>query len=101
MEHGVGGVVVPLGGPAGGLPDLTEGAGSEADDPAGEQRLKGREDAGVEAIPEGLYQRGERRNKLIHGVDLRAVSGPGVVKQLPDTESARDGPLFLYHKRHL
>ena len=65
MEHGVGGVVVPLGGPAGGLPDLTDGAGSEADDPAGQQRLEGGEDAGMEAVAEWLYQEGERGNKLI------------------------------------
>ena len=76
-EDGVGGIVVPLGGPPGGLPDLAEGARAEADDPTGEHGLEGREDLGVEAIAERLYQGGERRDKLIHGADLRAVSGPG------------------------
>ena len=59
MEDGVSGVVVALGGQAGGLPDLADGAWAEADDPAGDQDLKGLEDLGVEAIAERLYQRGE------------------------------------------
>ena len=49
-EHGICRVVMALGGPAGGLPDLAHGAGTEANDPTGEQCLKGGEDAGVEAI---------------------------------------------------
>ena len=93
--------MVPLGGPAGGLPDLTEGAGSEADDPAGQQRLEGGEDAGMEAVAEWLYQEGERGNKLIHGADLRAVSSPGAVQHPQDTDSAQGGPLPFYHLRLL
>jgi hypothetical protein len=63
VEDGIGGVVVPLGGQAGGLPDLADGAGAEADDPAGDQGLEGLEDLGVEAIAERLYQRGEAGDK--------------------------------------
>ena len=101
VEDGVGGVVVAFGGQPGGLPDLADGARAEADDPAGEQRLEGGEDAGVEAIAEGLYQGGERRNKLIHGADLRAVNGPGATQHPQDTDFARDGPLSFYHLRLL
>ncbi len=49
-EHGVSRIVMPPGGPAGGLPDLADGARAEADDPTGEQGLEGGEDAGVETI---------------------------------------------------
>jgi hypothetical protein len=77
------GVVMALGGPAGGLPDSADGMRSEADDPAGQQGLEGLEDLGMETLVEGLYQSGERGNKLIHGADLRAVSDPGVPQQPP------------------
>ena len=101
VEDGVGGIVMPPRGPSGGLPDLADGARAEADDPTGEQGLEGGEDAGVEAIAEGLYQDGERRNKLIHGADLRAVSSPGAVQHPQDTDSAQGGPLPFYHLRLL
>jgi hypothetical protein len=52
---------------------------------------------GVEAIAEGLYQRGERGNKLIHGADLLAVSDPWGRTHPQDTDSARDGSLSLLH----
>ncbi len=42
----------------------------------GDQGLKGREDLGVEAIVERLYQGGEAGDKLIHRADLRAVCDP-------------------------
>ena len=83
VEDGVGGVVVPLGGQPGGLPDLADGARAEADDPAGDQGLEGLEDLGVEAIAERLYQRGEAGDKLIHRADLRAVRDPGVLQHPP------------------
>src|SRR6185312_7287741 len=66
VEDGIGGVVVPLGGQPGGLPDGADGVWAEADDPSGDQGLKGREDLGVEAIAEGLYQGDEAGDKLIH-----------------------------------
>ena len=78
MEHGIGRVVMPLGGQSGGLPDLADGARPEADDPTGEEGLKRGEDTGVKAVAEGLYQGGERGDKLIHRADLRAVSDPWV-----------------------
>jgi hypothetical protein len=60
--------VVPLGGQAGGLPDLADGARAEADDPSGEQGLECLEDLGSgEAVAEGLYQDQERGDKAITG----------------------------------
>jgi hypothetical protein len=56
VEDGLGGVVVPPGRQAGGLPDLTDGAWAEADDPASQERLEGGEDLGVEAIAGRHYQ---------------------------------------------
>ncbi len=95
VEDGVSGVVVPLGGPPGDLPDLADGAWTEADDPAVQQRLEGDKDLGMEAIAEGLYQRGERGNKLIHGADLRAVNGPGA-RQHPQDYRLRVGWSALF-----
>ena len=85
VEDGVGGVVVPLGGQPGGLPDLADGARAEADDPAGDQGLEGLEDLGAEAIAERLYQGGEAGDKLIHRADLRAVNDPGVPQHPQDS----------------
>ena len=48
-------------------------------------------------ITEGFYQRGEARDKLIHGAGLRANSVFGVLKQPQDTESAGVCPLLLSH----
>src|SRR6185312_9705363 len=83
VEDGRGGVVVPLGGQTGRLPDRADGVWAEADDPSGDQGLKGREDLGVEVIAERLYQGGEAGDKLIHRVDLRAVYDPGVLEHPP------------------
>ena len=83
LEDGVSRIVMPLGGPTGRLPDLADGARAEADDPTGEQRLEGLEDLRVEAIGERLYQCSEAGDKLIHGVDLRAVNDPGVAQHPP------------------
>jgi hypothetical protein len=94
---------MPFGGPPGpGAPgNLTEGAGTEADDPAGEQRLEGDEDLGVEARAERLYQHGERGDKLIHRANLRAVRDPGGVVHPQDSNPVRDGPFLLRHQRLL
>ena len=81
--------MVPPGRPTGGEPDLADGAWRLADDSAGEQGLKRREDLGVEAAPEGLYQGGERGDKLVHRAGLRAARVSGVVKQPQDTKSVR------------
>jgi hypothetical protein len=83
MEDGVGGVVVPLGSQAGGLPDLADGARAKADDPTGDERLEGREDLGMETIAKRLYQSGEAGDKLIHRAGLREVCGPGVPEHPP------------------
>jgi hypothetical protein len=83
VEHGVGGIVVTLGGQAGGLPDLADRSRADTKDPTGQQRLKGRADLRVEAIAERLYQRRERGDKLIHRADLRAVRDPGVLQHPP------------------
>ena len=80
VEDGIGGAVVPLGGQAGGLPDRADGARAEADNPSGDQGLEGREDLGVEAIAERLYQGGEAGDKLIHRAGLRAVRDPVVLE---------------------
>jgi hypothetical protein len=77
VEDGIGGVVVPLGGQTGGLPDRADGVWTAADDPSGDQGLKGGEDLGVEASAERLYQSSEAGDKLIHRADLRAVRDPG------------------------
>ena len=51
---------------SGGLPDFAEGAGSECDDPSGEELLKGGEAFGpCEAGTEGVYQNEEGGNQLI------------------------------------
>src|SRR5262249_38663410 len=55
-EDGVGGVVMPLGGQARGLPGAADGVRAIAEDPAGEQGLEGLEDLGAEAVAEGSYQ---------------------------------------------
>ena len=82
-EDVVGGVVVPLGGQTGGLPDAADGVRAETDDPASDQGLERLEDLRVEAIAKRLYHRGERRDKLIHGVGLRAAYDPGVLEHPP------------------
>ena len=105
-EHGVSRIVMPPGGPAGGLPDLADGARAEADDPTGEQGLEGGEDAGVEAIAEGLYQGGEQRNKLIHGGVRRTsqgVAGLGILSRstFPDSSPIpkfKDEPTMPFTK---
>jgi hypothetical protein len=66
MEDGIGGVVVPLRGQPGGLPDLADSAGAETDDPAGDQDLEGLEDFGPEAVAERRYQSGEAGDELVH-----------------------------------
>ena len=53
--------------------------GAQADDPARDQDLEGLEDFDPEAVREGSYQRGEARDKLIHGAGLRANSVFGVL----------------------
>ena len=83
VEDGIGGVVMAFGGQPGRLPDLADSARAEADDPAGDQRLEGGEDLGVETIVERLYQRGQAGDKLIHRADLRAVRDPGVLEHPP------------------
>ncbi len=80
VEHGIGGVVVPLRGEAGGLPDLADGARADTDDPPGEEHLEGLEDLDAEAFAEGSYQVGEAGDKLIHRADLRAADNPGVAE---------------------
>src|SRR5512147_1106577 len=94
MEDGIGGVVMPLGGQSGGLPDLGDGAGPEANDPAGDQRVDGGEDAGVAGVAERLYQGGQSGNKLAPGAGLRWALAPGQCGNPQDTESVREGPLF-------
>ncbi len=74
VKDGVGRVVMPSGGQAGGLPNLADGVGTDANDPAGEQNLESLEDFNSEATPERFYQRGEAGDKLIHGAGLRANS---------------------------
>src|SRR5512135_1151169 len=73
VEDGVGGVVMPLGRQPGGEPDLADGPGSLADNPAGEEGLEGLEDLGVEAVGARRYQGSERGNKLVHGAGLGAA----------------------------
>jgi hypothetical protein len=51
---------------AGGLPHLTEGVRAGADDPGGQERLKGLTDLVAEARTEGGYQLGQGREKLVH-----------------------------------
>ena len=98
VEDGVGGVVVPLGGQPGGLPDLADGPRADADDPAGDQGLEGLEDLGAEAIAERLYQRGEAGDKLIHRSGPPCGYDPGGSQQPQDKQAARDGPLLLRHR---
>ena len=61
-----------------GLPDLADRVATETDDPARDRIWKvWRRDP--EAVTEGSYQRGEARDKLIHGAELRANSVFGVL----------------------
>ena len=71
MER-VGGIVMTFGRQTSGLPDLADGVGTETDDPTRDQNLECVEDFDSEAITERFYQRGEARDKLIHGAGLRA-----------------------------
>ena len=80
VEDRVRGVVVPLRGQPGGLPNLADGTRADANDPPGEQRLEGLKDLDAEAIAEGSYQMGEAGDKLIHRAGLRAVNDPGVAQ---------------------
>ena len=97
MADGVGGIMMAFGCQTSGLSDLADSVGTETDDPTRDQNLEGVEDFDSEAITEGFYQRGEARDKLIHGAGLRANSVLGVLKQPQDTESAGVCPLLLSH----
>ena len=97
MADGVGGIMMAFGCQTSGLSDLADSVGTETDDPTRDQNLEGVEDFDSEAITEGFYQRGEARDKLIHGAGLRANSVFGVLKQPQDTESAGVCPLLLSH----
>src|SRR5262249_55487930 len=93
MEDGIGGVVMAFEGQSRGLPDAREGVWPQTDNPAGQKRLEVLEDLDAEAIAERFYQAGERGDKLIHGVDLRAVDNPEGCEQPQDKPATRDGPL--------